>query len=641
MRTLLVALFFTAMSLSAQEPPPAGPPPAQTEELQGTQLQGVSCPGCDLHGVDFSNRDLSHANFAGANLRDADLRGATLTDAILIGADLTDAKLDHAIATHADLSRAILDGADLQTATLTGADFEYAHLQHAKLNRALLSDTLAGPLELGAPSDDVLCGYADLAPVTSRIYVATAGADVDSCGTATAPCKSVQKGIDRCGPTGCGVLVMYGEYPLTATLTMKPGVSLYGGCVPRARWKKEYFSTILAPAGGLPAFFSAGVMTDKTIVQGFQISGSKATAPGAASIAVVTRSSSALYFLNDTIVAGEGAIGSDGRDMSDGTVGGNADGKKGGVTPCGSTGGGGGAGPMNVDVVNWWDFIIPKYRCDPSCPENNCYGYGGAPGQTGQYSSGGKWGAGRCGECFVDRGNTGERGGDGAAAFCGSGGQAAGANAGNFTEISRTDLRWSGNSGSNGSPGGHGAGGAGGGSGGFRGLFCVGVKTRDAGNQGGGGGAGGCTAPPGSGGQQGGGSFAILTKITQLHLENCRVIGARGGNGGRGGNGAKGGKGGNGAGGGRSGGGGFGGDGGNGGAAGSSGGGAGGNGGPSVLIAMLQETTLDVKTTPYYGGTSGTPGIKGNGGAKTDGNTCAGSDGAAGNPGAVADTRQY
>jgi len=428
MRTLLVAFFFTAISLSAQEPPPAGPPPAQTEALQGTQLQSLSCPGCDLHGLDFSNRDLSHANFAGANLRGADLRGATLTDAILIGADLTDAKLDHAVATHADLSRAILDGADLQTTTLTGVDFEYAHLQHAKMNRTLLADALAEPLELGAASDDVLCGYADLAAVKSRIYVATTGNDVDSCGTATTPCKSIQKGIDRCGPTGCGVLVMYGEYPQTATIMMSPGVSLYGGCVPRPRWKKEYFSTILAPTGGVPALFSAGVMNDRTIIQGFQISGSKATAPGAASIAVVTRSSSNLWFLNDTIVAGEGANGSDGRDMTDGPVGGNADGKKGGASPCGATSGGSGAGPMNVDVVNWWEYVVvPKYRCDPSCPENNCYGYFGGIGNTGKYPAVGTWGNGRCGECFVDRGETGGRGGDGASGSCGGGGQAASA----------------------------------------------------------------------------------------------------------------------------------------------------------------------------------------------------------------------
>lgn len=645
-RTLLAAFVFTLSSVTvvAQEQPPseAAVPPQPTEVAVST-IESRSCPGCDLREVNLSGRDLSRANFAGADLTGADFRGSTLTDTIFIGATLTGARFDGANLTGADLSSARLEGAILESATLTNANLQHARLGGANLGSAKLQGALAGPdvsltgepLEAIGAADDALCGYADLTPITRRVYVSPSGTDSDSCGaTVGSACKTIQKGFARCGGqiTGCGVLVMYGEYQLPQTLKYEPGVSLYGGCVPRQRWKKEYFSTILAPPGGVPAIFSQGVMSHRSVMQGFTVIGSNATARGAASVAMVVRSSSRLELLNNTIVAGEGGAGLPGSDAQPGAAGGNGNGRTGGTSGCGSPSGGKGAGVMNVSVQT----SGLRFTCNPSCPDNNCYGYAGEAGSTGRWQGGGKWGRGNCTECGSAAGDNGEDGASGHPAPCGPGGAVSPDNRGTFS-----DTTWAPSVSSGGTGGGVGGGGGGGGSGGYRGIFCFWVTTENSGNTGGGGGGGGCPSLPGGGGQQGGASFAIVTKITMLNMNDCRIIGARGGAGGRGGNGAKGGAGGTGAGGASGGNAGTGGRGGNGGPGGSSGGGAGGNGGPSVLIAMLQETILNVTGTTYYGGTSGLPGSSGIGGATADAGNCSGANGAQGINGVVADSRQY
>jgi uncharacterized protein YjbI with pentapeptide repeats len=643
MRKVLAILVIAVVSVcvSAQEAPPQG------IDVQASSASGaVSCPGCNLHGANLAGRDLTNANFAGADLSDADLRGATLNGTIFIGANLTGARFDKATLTGADLSNANLTGAVLDEATMTSVNLQHSRLERASLGRAKLSAVMTGPEVslIGEPiaevnaADDILCGYADLTPVKTRVYVSNAGTDSDSCGrTVAGACKTINAAYLRCpAGIGCAVLVMYGEYQLSETLTLARGVDLYGGCVPRPRWKKEYFSTLLAPPGGVPAILSAGQMMEKTIMQGFQVIGSKATASGAASVAMLVRSSSKVLFLNNTIVAGEGGPGAAGTDSTEGTKGGDGSGRTAGTNACGAVNGGTGANVMNVHVATWWDFIIPKFRCEPSCPDNNCFGYYGGAGSTGTSARGGSWRDGNCTECGSAAGQTGETAPNGLAAGCGGGGSSSPNTAGTFS-----DITWKPSVSTNGDFGGRGGGGGGGGSGGYRGIWCFGVITENAGNSGGGGGAGGCPPPGGTGGQQGGASIGILTKITWLNMENSRIVGGKGGPGGRGGNGAKGGAGGKGAGGASGGGGGTGGGGGNGGPGGSSGGGAGGNGGPSILIAMLPESTLKVNNTAYYGGASGAPGAQGTGGPKAEGGPCTGNNGAGGVNGVVADTRQY
>ncbi|HEX2121434.1 MAG TPA: pentapeptide repeat-containing protein, partial [Thermoanaerobaculia bacterium] len=397
MRNILAAVFIATASvcLEAQEAPP--PPPQAVEASLPKEL---SCPGCNLRGANLAGRDLSNANLAGAELSEADFRGATLDGTIFIGANLTGARFDKAKLNAADLSNANLTGAVFDDATMSGVNLQHARLERASLARTTLQGVLAGPhvsltgepLAAVGAADDILCGYSDLTTLPKRIYVSNSGADSDSCGTTAAgACKTIQKGFARCTPTkGCGVLVMYGEYPLTETLKYEPDMHLFGGCVPRSRWKPEYFSTILAPPGGVPAIIARGVMVEKSVMQGFQVIGSKGAANGAASVAMLVRAASALHLLNNTIVAGEGGPGAAGQDSTEGTKGGDGNGRTAGTNACGAVNGGKGADVMNVNVHSKG----LGFECSPSCPENNCHGYYGGGGSTGTSARGGKWGNG-------------------------------------------------------------------------------------------------------------------------------------------------------------------------------------------------------------------------------------------------------
>lgn len=640
--TVLFALIAAAsLGAHAQERNQSAPGPTSVEVEARNEI--ISCPGCDLRKADFAKRDLTDADLARADLTEADFRGATLNGTILNGATLTGAHFEGATLNRADLSRSNLAGAKMDEASLTEVDLQYANLEGTNFGRAKLHGVLTAPdvsltgepLANVSADDEIRCGRADLSVLTSRIYVSPAGTDSAECGAKVATaCKTIRQGVARCGPEGCGVLVMHGEYPQTATLEIRSQIDVYGGCVPKPRWKPQYFSTILAPPGGVPAVSADGFMFEKTIFQGFQIVGSDATAAGAASIALFLRASGSLYILNTTIVAGAGGPGTKGTDSVDVLRGGDGNGREAGTNVCGQTDGGEGGAEMSVRVT--CSFLCAKYTCPSNCGGLSCRGFHGRIGDTGFTARGGNPRGGNCKECVRDRGGNGEDGESGRAARCGAGGTASWEIDGRFTGTS-----WFGGAGSSGFHGGSGGGGGGGGAGGYRAGPCLGTKTQDSGNSGGGGGAGGCGAIGAGGGRQGGGSFAAIVMTATLRLDHCRLIGGAGGAGGDGGNGAKGGGGGHGAVGARLRRGGYGGKGGTGGAGGSSGGGAGGNGGPSVLIALLQEGKLAETGMSYYLGASGRPGLSGYGGATADGGTCRGSDGAAGVNGLVAKTRQY
>ena len=67
----------------------------------------------------------------------------------------------------------------------------------------------------------------------ARDYAKTGGTDSPSCGTTIdSACASIAQGIQRCAATGCGVLVAWDEYALTAPIVLRDGVNVYGGCVP-------------------------------------------------------------------------------------------------------------------------------------------------------------------------------------------------------------------------------------------------------------------------------------------------------------------------------------------------------------------------------------------------------------------------
>ena len=637
-----------------------------------------SCPNCDLRGVDLSGRPLENANLSGADmtgakLRGTDLDGASLVGTILDGADLEDAKLNPTTKGVSDLARASLVGASLRGAQMSGADLQFAHMPGADFTGASLSRARFGPRiragvhqgrkttfrrarlgrqfqtdeavmdlaearweeEAGAAAgESIVCGRADLSVLTSRIYVSPSGTDGESCGTSyEQSCQTVAKGIERCSGAGCGVLVEWAEYQAQATLRLRDGVSLYGGCLPASLARPDFFSVIYAPPGGQPAVSADAINAAETVLQGFQLAASASGGTnGEASVALLVTNSSKLSVLNSEIVANNGGRGGDGQSHGNGANGNDANGRTRGTnSSCSNVDGGDGANEFGVTV----DVFFASAVCKPTCP-NGCFSSQGRPGSTGFGAGGGGRGVPNCAECAISRGTTGGGGDGGRHAGCGGKGQVSADTAGGFRGSS-----WTGSVGGSGTRGGEGGGGGGGGAGGFKAGACFWVKQQNNGNSGGGGGGGGCGASGGVGGRQGGASLAAVVLNSTVTLRDTRVIGGRGGPGGRGGNSAAGGRGGRGAGGATGAGGGYGGDGGDGGVGGAGGGGAGGNGGPAVCVALVGNSGLAGGAVHYYVGAFGETGAPGKGGGAVISGVCAGPDGDQGAQGLVAEAHRF
>jgi len=326
-----------------------------------------SCPFCELKGIKLAGQKLTKANLYGADLTGVDLSGATLDGAILTGSNLANANLDHAQLTSAangpaNLSRANLSGATVRGAQMAGCNLQFAQMQGADFSGTDLSLAIIGPKAVGpgaAQAEAWKCGSADVSHLQNRIYVSAQGVDNSSCGASeSTTCKTIAQGVQRCSGAACGVLVAYGEYAQTQTLSLRDGVSVYGGCLPASQSNPSYVSIITAAPGGLPAV-SADKITSATTVQGFQLSASDpAGTNGAPSIALVVSNSSGLAILNTEIYAGHGGQGATASGV--GTVGDNGgsggygdrrrrrctgEGERGG---CGDTTGGGGWGESQV-----------------------------------------------------------------------------------------------------------------------------------------------------------------------------------------------------------------------------------------------------------------------------------------------------
>ena len=467
-----------------------------------------ACPYCSLQGVDLSGRDLTNANLTGADLRGANLSGAvldgaSLSGANLAGANLRNARLNDSSQGASDLSRSNLSGAQLAGAQMNGTDLQFADTRGTDLSGVDLGRARRGPLGSIRPrlaDESWSCGSADLSALKSRIYVATQGSDSDSCGaTPATACKTIAHGLERCSPSGCGVLVQWGEYSPAGSLALREGVDLYGGCLPHSQSRPDYFSVILAPAGGQPAVTASGINA-ATRLQGFQLVGSSVPqANGAPSVALLVSASAGLTVASTEVIANTGGAGANGSDGANGTAGGNASGRSAGsVSACTNTGGGTGAVKEEVSV----DVRFADFTCKPSCSANNCWGYSGAPGSTGKWAGGGQWGNGNCAECAISRGETGKTGGNGDNGVCGNKGTYSSNTTGGFS-----GTTWRGSTGGAGGSGGNGGGGGGGGSGGYKAGACFWVAQESPGNEGGGGGAGGCAGGSGAGGQQGGGAL--------------------------------------------------------------------------------------------------------------------------------------
>ena len=137
---------------------------------------------------------------------------------------------------------------------------------HVELGHAAPDGVVRVPDDERTSSDSgpaqLHCGLADLSSLKNPVYVSTSGTDGSTCGSSlAAACKTIARGIRNCTGAACGVLVAWGEYPLTASLQLTQGINVYGGCLSPSSWKPEYFSVILAPPDGQPAVTASGIAT--------------------------------------------------------------------------------------------------------------------------------------------------------------------------------------------------------------------------------------------------------------------------------------------------------------------------------------------------------------------------------------------
>ena len=431
---------------------------------------------------------------------------------------------------------------------------------------------------------------------TLAVFVATTGNDANP-GTRTSPMLTVIGAIDRivAAGTGADVYIAAGVYTVPRTITMRAGVSLYGGFDP-ADWARKATSVTELNVAVSPAVLAQNItvpteLNQLTIRGGNAIGSVGGTAISAYGVKVIA--STALFIRGNTIVAGAGAAGLNGATGGGGVsgsaglagAGGSCDvvttasGGSGGYSAAGRTGGSGGAGHGGA--------------------ASGGTGYTGLVGTAG--GAGGAYGS-----DYGKPGAAGANGSPGTTGPNGGGGPGGGLISGG--------VDWFALSGSNGAAGlpGNGGGGGGGGGGQDCWFFC----SSGTGNGGGGGGGGGAAGGGGQGGGGGGGSFGVaLFSSTGTQLADNVISSGSAGKGGNGGGGGLAGTGGaGGAGGGTCtgevGAGGPGGRGGTGGYGGSGGGGAGGD----SFAVLLYNTSVTVSDTLNFG-SAGAGGFGGSYGA--------------------------
>ena len=496
---------------------------------------------------------------------------------------------------------------------------------------------------VGGEPPAAVCGGADLSNLTSAVYVSTAGIDGAGCGLTTkTACQTLQQGIQNCAASGCGVIVRHGLYPTSATIVLRDGVDVYGGCRFDGEPDRRYRTVIRAsPPPGTPAVRAAGIGAPTT-VHGLVVIGKDETFDGTSSITMAVSDSTGLTLTSTVLSAGKGGDGASGQTPR--AVNGNQGGAPslsfgvgvwsgvGGVggPQCSYGGVSAGAGGHGADYNR-----IVSSGCFGVCTCTPIGGTHGLPGEQGSLAgiggTGGPVGPNgdRCGDVPAgSKAGAGLAGIAGSAADCGS--TFADPNANVWGQLTRTI--WLPSSGGDGGLGDWGGGGGGGGAGGacthtFDPNRGQNNTTDFFGSPGGGGGSGGCGGPGGKGGQQGGASIALIldNAVLPALADQNAVVAGLGGRGGTGGQGSAGGAGGDGgepdanrftpacssASGDEGGFGAIGGTGGKGGQGGAGSGGAGGNGGPSLAVALTRGSAPPAGGAGIY---LGTPGLGGAGG---------------------------
>ena len=484
------------------------------------------------------------------------------------------------------------------------------------------------------------CGVA-LPAFRQTVYVSTLGSDADGCGAgSTTACASIDKAIAACTDGGCGVLVRHGLYRTTATLKLRDGASVYGGCRFGGEADRHYRTTIqAAPPPGMPAL-SANAIHTPTLLHGIVVIAPDETAAGTASLALTVSASTALSIIATTLSSGRGGDGQDGSVPAPaGSPSAGADWDKGGAGGARCTAdteaGTGAGGHGGTDFTTAKQLSSYGFECSSADLGSAGEPAGGAPASAraalGTKGPAGLW----CNNRPHDYPIPGVAGGPGAAGACGAATQPSPRTAGSFS-----GTTWVASRGDDGRPGGVGGGGGGGGAGGA----CV-FETDNIyqGFPGGGGGSGGCGGGVATAGEQGGASMPLVLVDSVLALDaglNALVPGP-GGRGGRAIDAVRGGPGGK-AGRGR-----YDGqsvhsghycpalsaDGGAGGAGGFGSAAAAGHGGPSIGVALVGKSSAPVGLGAVYLAQPGMPGSAGRGGSIFPGGSCspnAGPDGAGG-----------
>jgi hypothetical protein len=460
------------------------------------------------------------------------------------------------------------------------------------------------------------------------------GGDDFNPGTMDLPKLTIQGGIDGAIADGkTQVLVSAGTYP--GPVTLKPGVSVFGGYHKPVGWKRssEYVATVevTAPDGdGRQVGVQASVIPVETPVlfDRMHVVLSDNGAVGGSNYGVHVVDGPGVTLSNLALEIGRAGTGASRTTP--------------GAKPAasGSNGGYGGSGDES-DSSAWCKSYGSPDTGDganaPTCPYGTAAGWGGYGGSAGYHDGSGSSGGtgsddathaakgGQGGSGHYSSGDSGWTGANGVAGADASGGTAFGAFSGGWYLPSDGGEAVASSDGS----GGAGGGGGGGGGGGVNGTVftCYGY-----GGAGGGGGSGGCGGQKGLSGDGGGAAFGVLALGAQPAM---RAISASIGGGGEGGEASKGGDGSSGGYGG-SGGGTYvtgassGGKGGNGGSGGRGGHGGGGGGGPSFCVYYVLEAgepdadlLVDVTCTNPGGGTGGTsPGNAGANGASGDTGFC-------------------
>jgi hypothetical protein len=431
--------------------------------------------------------------------------------------------------------------------------------------------------------------------VSRAIFVAKSGNDLNP-GTRAQPKLTVQSGINAANSTRPHVYVSEGTYD--EAITLRSGISVYGGYSQASNWARGGFFTVTLRNGvvssGRIIAVSGTDITVPTTVGYVTIQGRDTVSTGASVYGLHCVRCTALTVRRSMIIsgsAGNGATGGAGSTGGGGLIGqpgvwsdcttngsGRAGGPGGGsaCNRTGGTGGRGGSSGSNAGVTGGIGVVGTA---------GGAPGGGGDPGRTGQ---------------------PGDNGFNGATGAGGAGATAVGTVIASF---------WVGSSGAPGDVGFDGNGGGGGGGGGGQGCF---ICDDAQGNGGGGGGGGGCGGTGGLGGGPGGGSFAVFLVDSNGLILSGNTISS--GNGGTGGVGGQGGDGGPGLGGGLGGQGctqdvGAGGNGGKGGDGGRGGQGGGGLGGASFGVYRVNSGSVATAGNMLSNGNGGPGGTGGNNGA--------------------------